>query len=74
MALNPKAIVSRIQLKTMNSNQAEVIRQLEALGYDIRLEGSHASVITPSGRELIRIPLVQLAGGELPPDLLNRRD
>jgi hypothetical protein len=58
----------------MHRAQAEVIRQLEALGYDVRLEGIHASVITPSGRELIRIPLVQLAAGELPPDLLNRRD
>jgi hypothetical protein len=52
----------------------DVLQELEALGYDVRLEGDHASIITPSGRELIQIPIVQLVAGELPHDLLDWRD
>jgi hypothetical protein len=51
-----------------------VLQELESLGYDIRLEGDHASIITPSGRELIQVPIVQLASGELPRDRLDWRD
>jgi hypothetical protein len=78
MALNPKAIVSRIQPKTMNSNQAGVIQQLESLGYEARLESGYVHILARDGRELIRIPLVAFLDDDyrsaLPIDLLDRRD
>lgn len=76
MALSLKlpTVCRRFPPKMMNSSQADILQELEELGYDVRLEGDCFSVITPSGAELIRVPLVQLAAGELPPDLLDRRD